>query len=227
MLYWLKRIASALPLRSQQTLKRLHFAHQIRLGRFVTSEPEYARLREWVATGDWVVDVGANVGHYTMYLSRLVGPAGRVLAFEPVPETFELLAANMSYARAHNVTLFNAAASAQLSIAGVSMPQFSSGLANYYMAGITLEGGAELDVLTMPIDSVMPPHRVTLVKVDVEGHELQAIRGMERLLRRDRPRLIVEGASSEVETFLGNLGYSFAQLSGSPNRVFSQRSAEA
>ena len=218
--FWLKRLSSALPLRAQQELKRFHFAHQIRSGRFQTSEPEYARLGEWVTAGGWVIDVGANVGHYTARLSQLVGPTGRVLAFEPVPETFELLAANMAAAGARNVTLFNVAASTQIGVAGVSLPHFSSGLTNYYMAGIT-SGEGEFKVLTAPVDSVMPSARVSLVKIDVEGHELQALRGMRALLQRDRPRLIVEGASPEVETFLRELGYTFAELPGSPNRLFS------
>ena len=224
--FWLKRLSSTLPLRAQQRLKQFHFAHQIRSGTFVTEEPEFAHLDEWVAAGDWVMDVGANVGHYTARLSRLVGPAGRVLAFEPVPETFELLAANMAVAGARNVTLFNAAASAQMGAANVSLPQFSSGLTNYYMAGITSEGG-DLSVLTLPLDSIMPSARVTLVKVDVEGHEYQALRGMRGLLCRYRPRLIVEGASREVETLLGEFGYTFTEFPGSPNRVFSVSRTES
>lgn len=216
----LKRLSSKLPLRAQQALKRLQFARQIRSGRFQTPEPEYARLGQWVAAGDWVIDVGANVGHYTAQLSRLVGVTGRVLAFEPIPETFELLAANMAAAGARNVTLFNVAASAQVGTTGMTLPQFSSGLTNYYRAGIT-SGVGELKVLTLPLDSVMPPARITLIKVDVEGHELQALRGMRELLRRDLPRLIVEDVSKEVEMFLKSLGYAFTYQPGSPNRVYS------
>ena len=218
--FWLKRLSSTLPLRAQQALKRRHFARQIRSGTFLTSEPEFGHLEEWIAAGDWVLDVGANIGHYTARLSKLVGADGRVLAFEPVTETFELLAANMAVAGARNVSLFNVAASAQMGVAGVALPQFSSGLTNYYMAGIT-SGEGEFKVLTLPLDCVMPSARVTLVKVDVEGHEYQALQGMRELLRRDHPRLIVEGASKEVETLLGELGYAFTTFPGSPNRVFS------
>ena len=218
--FWLKRLSSALPLRTQQGLKRFHFAHQIRSGRFATAEPEYARLCEWVAAGDWVIAVGANVGHYTTRLSQRVGPTGRVLAFEPVPETFELLAANMAVAGARNVSLFSAAASTHISFAGMRLPQFSSGLTDDDMASIT-SGDGEFKVLTLPLDSATPSVRVTLVKVDFEGHELPAPRDMRALLQRDLPRLIVEGTSPEVETFLRDLGYTFTELPGPPNRLFS------
>jgi FkbM family methyltransferase len=217
--FWLKSLSSRLPLRVQQKLKRWHFAHQLRTDQFTTPEPEYACLDDWVAPGDWVIDVGANVGHYTVRLSRLVGPSGRVIAFEPVPETFEILASLISASGAHNVSLFNVAASAGVGVAGISLPQFTSGLTNYYMASLTSTGG-EFSVLTLPLDALIPPKCVSLVKIDVEGHELQALQGMQALLRRDQPRLIVEGRSGDVTTFLTTLGYRFFELEGSPNRVF-------
>ena len=216
---WLKTLSSRLPLGVQQMLKRWHFTHQLRTGRFTTSEPEYDRLDDWVRPGDWVIDVGANVGHYAVRLSKLVGPAGRVMAFEPVPETFEILAALISAAAGRNVSLFNVAASAESGVAGISLPRFTSGLTNYYMANLTPEGG-EFNVMTLRLDVLMPPKRVSLVKIDVEGHELQALEGMHTLLRRDRPRLIVEGRSADVASFLTALGYRFVELKGSPNRVF-------
>lgn len=47
-----------------------------------------------MAPGDWALDIGANVGHYTKRMSDLAGPEGRVIAFEPVPDTFAVLCAN-------------------------------------------------------------------------------------------------------------------------------------
>src|SRR5690242_12400010 len=107
----LKRIASSLPKRTQQELKRANFRRQIHAKKFLTSEPEFIRLGTWINPGDWVWDIGANVGHYTIRMAELAGHHGRVFAFEPVPETFELLAANVAAAEAHNVSLFNVAVS--------------------------------------------------------------------------------------------------------------------
>ena len=59
----LKKIASTIPLRFQQGLKRLYFAHHIKAGKFITKEPEFSQIGQWVSEGDWVIDVGANVGH--------------------------------------------------------------------------------------------------------------------------------------------------------------------
>ena len=215
----LKRLASKLPLRTQQALKRLHFRRQIRVGNFASAEPEYAKLSDWVAQGDWTIDIGANVGHYTARLSQLVGRSGRVLAFEPVPHTFELLVANIAALGAANVSLFNVAVSAEAKTVGMSIPQFDTGLANNYEAEITTQGG-QFDVLAIALDSLHLPHRVRLIKIDVEGHELQALRGMQELLRRDQPRLIVEGTSESVFEFLQALNYKFDAIPQSPNRVY-------
>jgi FkbM family methyltransferase len=223
---WVKSLASRFPRRVQQELKRVHFRRQLRSGKFATAEPEYDRLGDWIATGDWVVDVGANIGHYTVRFSLLVGNGGRVLAFEPVPETFELLAANLSFVGARNVSLFNVAVSAGTGVTSLSVPQLPSGLANFYAAGLTdtspwpYNPAAAFSVLTLALDSLPLPHRVSLVKIDVEGHELPALRGMEQLLRRDRPRLIVENATGPICTFLHDLDYESVQLPQSPNRVF-------
>ena len=215
----LKNLSSRLPLRMQQKLKRLYFVYQLRNDRFITSEPEFQHLQDWVKMGDWVIDVGANVGHYTARLSSLVGPAGRVIACEPVPETFELLVSIMAAAGSHNISLLNVAASANVGVSGISLPRFNTGLTNYYMASLTQVGG-EFSVLTIPLDVLAPPKRVSLVKIDVEGHELQALHGMRTLLARDRPRLVVEGRANDVASFLMELGYQFHELEGSPNRVF-------
>jgi FkbM family methyltransferase len=218
----LKKLASRLPLGLQQELKRLHFGWLIRRGLFTMAEAyekEFTRLHEWVRPGDWVVDVGANVGNYSARLSELVGPRGRVISLEPVPETFELLTANMAKFPFRNVTLLNVAASDGVGISGMTVPMLESGLANRYMAHLT-DDAAALSVIRLPVDALCLPERIALVKVDVEGHELAALHGMQQLLRRNRPVLIVEGRSDEVAAFLGSLGYGFEQADGSPNRLF-------
>ena len=220
MIALIKRIASHLPVSMQQRLKRRHFSRQIKAGTFVSNESEFKRLEDWVGPGDWVLDVGANVGQYAARFSQIVGPAGRVIAFEPVPRTFELLSANAVQFPLQNITLINAAASDSIGIAGIAIPKFDTGLDNYYMANLTKEP-AELSVLCLTIDALNIPRRISLAKVDVEGHELAALKGMEQLLRRDKPVLIVEGYIDAVAAFLATLGYAYETDEGSSNRVYS------
>ncbi len=216
----LRSIAAKLPAQLQQELKRLHFRRQIRQGSFLGAEPEYDQLAEWVKPGDWVIDVGANVGHYTLRLSELVGKQGRVIAFEPIPATFEVLAANVAASESQNVTLINAAVSKATSLANMTVPKFDSGLDNYYEAHLD-DSRPGLSVLCLAVDSLNLKAPVKLVKIDAEGHEPIVLQGMLDLIERDRPVLIIEGVSDEVARCLEPFGYTAYRLTAtSPNTVF-------
>jgi FkbM family methyltransferase len=218
MLNLLKRIAATLPPRWQNELKRIHFWRQMRQGTFVTTEPEYALLPSLISAGDWVIDVGANVGHYTKRFSELVGATGRVIALEPVPETFALLAANLQALSLVNVTLVNAAVSDKTNLVGMSIPCFDTGLRNFCQAQLSSSPDSGLKVLTMSLDSLcLNNNRIALVKIDAEGHEVGVLKGMHQILRRDAPILIIETGSKEVEENLKAIGYAFQRLEGSPN----------
>ncbi len=216
----LKQLATRLPHRWQTELKRMHFGRQINNGSFVTIEPEYKLLHNLINPGDWVVDIGANVGHYTKRFSELVGTHGRVIAFEPVPTTFYILSANAQMYTHSNVTLINAAASDKLGVVGMSMPKFSTGLTNYYEAHLSSAADSELSVLTVPLDSLCIRPRVALVKIDAEGHEAFVLAGMRKLIEASHPVLIVETGSKDVIADLAALGYVQEKLQNSPNVLF-------
>lgn len=221
----LKRVAARCPPATQHELRRLFFRRQIRGRAFLTDEREYGLLDTWLAPGDWVLDIGANVGHYTMRMSELVGTNGRVIAIEPVPETFALLAANVRLFAHANVSLLNAAVSDRTATVGMQIPRFDQGLPNYYQAHLT-EDPAGLTVLSIPVDALALPARIKLAKLDVEGHELPALRGMRGLLERDHPVVIVETGSQATVDFLEGLGYATRRLPGSSNIICEWRATD-
>jgi len=220
---WHKKILapvfSRLPAGVQFELRRLNFARQIRMVRFSSQEPEMGLVADYLKGGDWAIDVGANVGHYTCSMAKYVGASGRVLAFEPVPTSFALLAANVRASGMHNVTLFNLALSSEAAVSAMTIPRYTdSGVRNYYQARISGEG--DFPVLCLRLDAIPILGKVTLVKIDAEGHDLQVLIGMEGLLRKDRPVLIVEGSlSGSVAAWLGERGYRLRKTAGSPNIV--------
>lgn len=177
-------------------------------------------LHNVVGPGDWVIDIGANVGHYTKRFSELVGARGRVIAFEPVPTTFSLLAANAQLFAYPNVSLVNAAVSDKFGIVGMSMPYFSTGLRNYYGAHISNTPDSTLSVLSMPLDSLPINYRVALVKIDAEGHEPFILAGMRKLIMTSLPFLILETSSNDVINSLNVMGYIPEKLQKSPNLLF-------
>ena len=217
----LKRFAARLPVSWQSEMRRIHYGRQILRGTFRTSESEYEMLPRLVNPGDWVLDIGANIGHYTKRLSDLVGATGRVIALEPVPATFSLLAANVQLFSHANVTLINAAASNRTDTIGMSVPRLPTGLANYYEAHVAASGeDGSLDVVSLAVDSLCLDRPIALVKVDVEGHESLVLDGMRNLLMRWHPTLIVETRSVEVVAHLSDLGYAATRCGDSPNVVF-------
>jgi len=220
MFRYLKRFAAKLPLSFQQELKRWYFWKQIISGRFHGGEPEWEILGEYVSKGDWVIDIGAHIGHYTVKLSDIVGPSGRVIAIEPVPESFFLLVTNTTHCRNKNVTLINAAVSEYNSIVCFEIPKWDTGLDNYYRAHISNSSRSGLNVLSLTIDSLRLPNKISLVKIDAEDHELHVLEGMKGLILKDKPTLIIEGNNQQIYNMLREIGYSRKILADSPNALF-------
>jgi FkbM family methyltransferase len=220
----LKRVAARLPQQWQHELRRRHFRRQIRDGCFTTDEREFALLDTFLGPADWAVDVGANVGHYTMRMSDLVGAAGRIIALEPVSETFAILADNVRLFENGNVSLLNVAASDATACFGLAIPRFPNGLTNYYQAHLTANDHPEADgatgsfrsVLALALDELRLP-TIKLVKIDAEGHELPVLLGMRELMRRDHPVLIVETGAADTIELLREFGYRTERLPGSSN----------
>jgi FkbM family methyltransferase len=185
----------------------------IRRRSFITDEPEFSSLETWIKPGDWVVDVGANLGIYTRRMSELVGSAGRVIALEPVPSTFELLAANT--ADLGNVTLIQAAAVSRRRIVQMVVPLFENGLQCHYRAHVSEEG--DLSALGMELADLHIP-TPALIKIDAEGHDLDVLLGMEA--DPPVPVLIVEYNSPDVVRFLTERGYRPQKLGASPNTIW-------
>lgn len=202
-----------MPPGTQERLKAIWYSYRIRRGRFRPKASDWAHLEEWIHPGATVIDVGANVGYYALKMAELAAPHGRVIALEPVPQTFRLLARNT--AKLQNVTLLNVAASDVSGIVNISIPMYKGWLhpSRAYIA----ESGTP--VVAVAIDGLELPE-VALAKIDTEGHEYEVLSGMRRLLERDKPVLIVEGEDKRVKAMLTALGYSAHMFPESPNTIY-------
>ena len=149
-----------------------------------------------------------------------MGASGRVLAFEPVPDTFTLLTANARLFAHANVSLFNAAVSDRLDLCGMTVPNFDTGLRNYYEARLADVSESAFSVLTIPVDRLDIEARVALVKIDAEDHEAAVLAGTSRLLERHHPVLIVETGDERVVERLARMEYVSERLPDSPNILF-------
>lgn len=132
------------------------------------------------------LDVGAHIGYYSSYLSPLVR---RAYAFEPDPRNLPGLRANAAIAG--NVEVIDVAVSAQ---AGRGRLNLAGGSAVSHLQGAS-ETGDAVEVQVTSVDhfvAARPDVRVGLVKTDVEGHDLEVLRGMEETVSRDQPLILTE-----------------------------------
>lgn len=160
-------------------------------------EPDLEVARHLAGPGDTALDLGANVGVYTRFLSERVGPAGRVVAVEPMPETFAFLARNVRALGLANATALNVAVSDAEGWAEMEMPRFDWGGENHYQAQIvpaaTSGGEPRVRVRTATADSIARElGSVDFVKMDVEGHELSVLAGATWLLDEVKPAWLIE-----------------------------------
>jgi FkbM family methyltransferase len=153
------------------------------------SEAEVELFRRILRAGDIVVDVGANLGAHTLFFSTTVGPRGAVLAFEPQRLIFQTLCANMAL---NNVTNTVCYWTALTDAPGVMSVPVLDPRQPYNFGGVGLGGHTRGDQINvMRADSFALP-RCRLIKIDVEGMELQVLKGATGLLERHYPVVYVE-----------------------------------
>jgi FkbM family methyltransferase len=165
------RFAAALPARAVAAAVRTAYPRV---------EPELARLASYAPRGGTAVDVGAWYGPWTRGLRRI---ADRVVAVEPTPELARCVAAAFP-----DVRVIEAVASDHTGTAELFLPSGGPGVGT---SSLEYGTGASLTVTRVMLDELALTD-VRFVKLDVEGHELPALRGAERTVRRDRPLLMVE-----------------------------------
>ena len=154
-------------------------------------------LYRLIDPGDRVADVGANVGYLTSLAAVRAGRDGQVIAFEPHPQVYELLERNAARWRngaVDNVELHRVALSDRRGegtlVAGPSF-EGNMGLASLSSDQPTTTGAESITVPLARLDETPGAERLDLLKIDVEGHEPDVLRGAERLLANGAVRDIV------------------------------------
>jgi FkbM family methyltransferase len=156
-----------------------------------------AVLRNLVLPGSTVVDVGANLGFITAILSDLVGPAGRVVSFEPSRATFAKLCRVIEANDLDNVTPINEGCGAEAGFLKLKAVGGSSGSASLIAPGVPAE---TIEVVRLDDVPELAEREISLIKIDTEGFEPYVLEGARDLVMRDRPVLYLEMGGDFMES---------------------------
>ncbi|WP_425616587.1 FkbM family methyltransferase [Anatilimnocola sp. NA78] len=181
-------------------------------------EPEVTeRLLTTLMPGDVFLDVGANMGYYTLLASRLVGLEGLVVSFEPSPSNLRNLSINLAENKLSNVALVSLALSDCTGIAKLwSAPYYNTGVCSLNTTSAASTSAFDW-VATTRLDDLRGIRdlatRARLLKIDTEGAELQVLRGSSEFLQAStRLEIVCElspswCSSSDLVTYLAQFGY--------------------
>ena len=188
----------------------------------VLIEHEMKFVPSVIRRGDWVIDVGANIGEWTCLFSQLVGNDGRVFSFEPLPRNYIKLAGVVKYGRLTNVKIYPFAVGDRNALVSLITPNIqgqkapnSTYVSNEDAGGLDCPEGIRMVALD-DIFSGVASSRVNFIKCDIEGMELKMLKGADFVITRDKPFLQLEVSDltlrygytgRELIAYLEKLGY--------------------
>ena len=171
---------------------------------------ELKLLKKIIKKGDYVVDIGANIGYYTLFFASLVGPTGKVFAFEPEPKNFSILKKNIENNLLDNVTIYQKAVGSKNK--NIKM-KISDSIGFHHISD-----HGDLDVDCIRLDDHI--QNVNFIKIDAEGYEVEILKGMSNLLQRNvtimsefHYKLLQKyNPPSEFFKILGDAGFNFLDM---------------
>ena len=141
-------------------------------------------FKKVIKEGDTVVDLGANIGYYTLLAARLVGKKGKVYAFEPEPTNYSLLLKNIELNGYDNVFAVQKAVSNVTGTVRLFLDDKDTGAHTIYQPGGKRKS-VEVESITLDEFFKDKKHNIDVVKIDVEGAEMAALCGMNRIINEN------------------------------------------
>ena len=172
-------------------------------GKYELAELDF--VRRTIKPGQTVLDIGANLGLFTITMAASAGPTGKVYAFEPLDELATLLARSVAENKFEDrVVLERVAVSDQAGTGQLISASKTTNAGGAYLTDGNVPPGHEAnEVRLITLDSYPVKRPVHFIKIDVEGAELLAFRGGKALLREDRPVVLSELHPAQLEKVSG------------------------
>ncbi len=162
-------------------------------------DAELAACERLAVLGSTVIDVGANVGIFTMTLARLVGEKGTVIAVDPLPRNCARLRAHAKMNNHSNILVVELAVGEKVGVVSLN-PAIDPAFVSIHSDSSAASSSTDIEVEMRPLDEIwhsMGSQPVSFMKVDVEGSELGVLDGGKELLSTHRPAMLIEVADNE------------------------------
>ena len=176
-------------------------------------EPHLSRVfRQHIRPGMQVLDIGANMGYFSLLAASLVGPGGRVYSWEPSSSNVRMLRASQIVNHFSNIEIVQAAAGAQ-----TGLLHYFPNASNDTVSAIDEAKPEDLahaeTVMALRVDDLVGQNEaIGFLKIDFEGYEYEALRGAQETIRRCRPIIASEFCPSALRSASGISGEDFLQF---------------
>jgi FkbM family methyltransferase len=207
----------------------IYFSILLKNNKLVSAEYEFYHLQKIVKKNQNVIDVGANIGRYSFKLSKLVGKNGLVYAFEPMNKSFLTFLALITFSKVKNILPFNFALSNKSNF--VFMKELESSQKKNYIFGTQTESKIvnkkknSIVKYCIELDKIDIKKKISFIKIDCEGFELEVLQGSKRLIKKNKPIILFEyNDNKKVINYLKSLGYNeILKKQKSRNKLFAHK----
>ena len=157
-------------------------------------EPVETKLfNDIIKKGEVLVDVGANIGYFTLLMAKLSGPSGMIFSFEPEDKNFEILEKNVKINNYQNVVLEKKGVSDHNGINKFFLSSKNTGMHSLQKIR---DDAKEVKIDVIKLDDYFSTldlvKKISLIKIDVEGAEFQVLNGMQTILKNENLKLLIE-----------------------------------
>jgi len=154
------------------------------------SESEF--FKKLITKGMNIIDIGANIGYFSILFSKLTGDSGKVFSFEPEPNNFQFLLKNIQANNSSNIIPFNKAVSNYDGKINLFLSRSNIGDHRMINFNSDREVRNRIEIESVKLDTAIPKdQKIDLIKMDIQGSEMKAIDGMKRILGENNKMVLV------------------------------------
>jgi FkbM family methyltransferase len=169
----------------------------------IYEELETNIVKKEIKPGDIILDIGANIGYYTLIFANLVGKNGKVFAFEPEPSNFELLQKNIHMNNYKNIIFEQKAVGKVEKKIDLYLSEKRTGMHRIYKSKHTSDNSVPVDMINLDnyFMNNYKNQEINFIKIDIEGSEFGALQGLQNILKNENIKLLTEFIPDSIREF--------------------------